>query len=285
MSAAMPWIKLYTEMLDDPKIGKLPDAMKWRFVQLVLLAGECDAEGCIANGDVALTVDEVAWRLRLNAEQLATDIAALKKISLMSDDDGTICVVNFTKRQGRPQGERQQRWRENQKHKRAADKEAKYEPDNTPKNDVTDERTHVIDDTTMTRRPRVEESREEKSAAVAAPKSRTMKTSTAEQPTRERDPFFDKLAELTQTNPKLQGALIGKTKRDLLGVDATLEQVSHFAEWWRCVDWRGKQKQPPTLPQVVSEWEKAMLWQAIPDTSGTDDKFTTPNGKVVNRAS
>lgn len=284
MSAAMPWIKLYTEMLDDPKIGKLSDAMKWRFVQLVLLAGECDAEGCIANGDVALTVEEVAWRLRLDAGQLAADIAQFKKIGLISDDDETLCVVNFTKRQGRPQGERQQRWRENQKNKRAADKQAAKEPDNTPPDDISIQRTPVIDDRTMTRRPRVEERREEKSTANAVQTPSKMKTSTDEHQTRQPDPFFDKLAEITQTNPKLQGALIGKTKRDLLGVDATLEQVNHFAEWWRCVDWRGKQKQPPTLPQVVSEWEKAKLWQAIPDTSGTDDKFTTPNGKVVNRA-
>ncbi len=178
MSAAMPWVKLYTEMLDDPKIGKLPDAMKWRFVQLVLLAGECDAEGCIANGDVALTIGEVAWRLRLDETQLAADIEHFKKIGLVSDDDNTLCVVNFTKRQGRPQEDKRAAWRERQARKRAADgantKTPPPPPEPGPPNDANMSHSalgNVTRDSRVSHAPRVEESREDKKDIAAKPAS------------------------------------------------------------------------------------------------------------------
>jgi hypothetical protein len=41
----MLWIKLYTDMLDDTKLHKLPETLKWRFVQLLLLAGAVRRRG------------------------------------------------------------------------------------------------------------------------------------------------------------------------------------------------------------------------------------------------
>ena len=50
-------IKLYVEMLDDPKVGLLPDAVKWRWVSSLLLAGELNEDGYLPD------INDAAWRL------------------------------------------------------------------------------------------------------------------------------------------------------------------------------------------------------------------------------
>src|SRR3990167_474290 len=95
----MPWVKLYTEALDDPKLGRLPDSLKWRFVQFVMLAGECDAEGYLISGSEPMTVQDLAWRLRIDEKQLEEDTAALSLAGLIVNDDGAWLIVNFSKRQ------------------------------------------------------------------------------------------------------------------------------------------------------------------------------------------
>ena len=102
--ASMPWIKLYTEMLDDPKLGRLDAATKWHFVSLCLLAGECDSNGYLVNGKAALTVGDIAWRMRESPETMMASMEALHDVGVLRcEDDGTWYVVNFEKRQGRPQ--------------------------------------------------------------------------------------------------------------------------------------------------------------------------------------
>ena len=44
IASRMPWIKLYTNPIDDPRPGCLSDDYKWRCVQLMVLAGGGDAE-------------------------------------------------------------------------------------------------------------------------------------------------------------------------------------------------------------------------------------------------
>lgn len=43
--ASKYWIKLYHEILDDHKMGRLPDRLWRRVIELILLAGEQDDEG------------------------------------------------------------------------------------------------------------------------------------------------------------------------------------------------------------------------------------------------
>lgn len=157
-TTSMPWVKLYREIIDDPKLGRLDDSTKWRFIQLIVLAGESDADGCLTNGDAPLNPADIAWRLRADAAKVAADIEQLKQIGVIQDQDGTLCVANFTKRQGTPQSERQRRWRENQKAKRSKSKDDKTDD----ADDVDHGAKSVIDDATMTRRPREEKRREEK---------------------------------------------------------------------------------------------------------------------------
>lgn len=65
------WIKLYVEMLDDPKVGLLPDAVKWRWVSALLLAGELNEDGFLPD------INDAAWRLHTNVETLQGEMRTL----------------------------------------------------------------------------------------------------------------------------------------------------------------------------------------------------------------
>lgn len=168
MSASMPWVKIYTEILDDPKMMDLSTSAKWRFVQFIALAGEFDMSGLLTDGDNPMSVKKIAWRLRETAETIQGDLDQLKAAGLMSESDGAICVVNFAARQGRPQSERQKQWRERKRIEREKDKTA-------PGSDVTPAPvqpvTDVTRDVTVTRRPRIEKNRvdKDKDKEIGAP--------------------------------------------------------------------------------------------------------------------
>jgi len=134
-SSSMPWIKLYTDILDDPKLGRLSIGAKWYFVALCTLAGECDAEGYLVNGDEALTINDIAWRLRENQDSLTAGMEELNKAGLLCmDDDDAWFVTNFAKRQGRPQHEKRALWRERKRKQADAQEEidaADQEPEET----------------------------------------------------------------------------------------------------------------------------------------------------------
>ena len=118
ITSSMPWIKLYTEMLDDVKLSRLSDAQKWRFVQLLLLAGECDAEGALVTGDSPMTTEDVTWRLRIDTQTLVTDLEKLTELGLVHIEDGAIIITKFANRQGPTQAEKREQWKKRQKERR-----------------------------------------------------------------------------------------------------------------------------------------------------------------------
>ena len=116
VSSSMPWVKLYTEMLDDPKIGRLSPALRWRFIELILIAGECDADGYL----IGMSLQDIAWRLRTSDEELQKNLDLLAAVGLIQLDGDTWLVINFAKRQGRPQSVKRQQWHEAQNRRRDA---------------------------------------------------------------------------------------------------------------------------------------------------------------------
>ena len=101
------WIKLYHEILDDPKMGKLSDRLWRRTIELFLLAGDADKNGELPK------LDDIAWRLRLSPEFLESDLVELAKVGIVSHSEGRYSVTNFIKRQtAASNAERQAQYRE-----------------------------------------------------------------------------------------------------------------------------------------------------------------------------
>ena len=100
------WIKLYVEILDDPKIGKLTPWLKWRFMELLLVAAESDGSGLLA------PVVDIAWRLRVTEDDLIKSLRTLSEIGVVRLIGDRWMVTNFEKRQAKMTGaERVQEYR------------------------------------------------------------------------------------------------------------------------------------------------------------------------------
>lgn len=92
------WIKLYVEMLDDPKVGLLPDSVKWRWVSVLLQAGELNEDGYLPD------VNDMAWRLHTNVETLQGEMRTLAGRGLVElrehgEGDERWFITAFAKRQ------------------------------------------------------------------------------------------------------------------------------------------------------------------------------------------
>lgn len=91
--ASKYWIKLYHEILDDPKMGRMSDVLFARCIKIFLLAGEHNQAGKLP------PVDDMAWRLRTNPEQLESDLIELQKIGIVRLTDTGWIVCKFAERQ------------------------------------------------------------------------------------------------------------------------------------------------------------------------------------------
>ncbi len=226
-SSGMPWIKLYNEFLDDPKIGRLSDSSQLLFIKLLLVAGECDAEGALVNGDVSLSIGDLAWRLRLDETALDMSLIDLQREGLIDLAASTYTVVNFSKRQGRPQSVKREQWRERQQRKR---------------DDVADERS-VTGDTDVSHAPRerVEESREDKSREDKTPNgAATPPKPPPDKPLREDQLMWNALLEtchIKRVTSKTRGQLNTLIKW-LRGEGYTVGDVRNFGLYWESDAWK-----------------------------------------------
>lgn len=97
------FIKLFHEVLHDPKMGRLTDDLWRRTIEVFLLAGEYAAARHLSaskNDGLLPPVNDMAWTLRLSIEKLESDLAALEKCNIVGKTiGGQWIVVNFTKRQ------------------------------------------------------------------------------------------------------------------------------------------------------------------------------------------
>ena len=148
--ASMPWVKMYTEILNDHKLRELRDGTKWRFVQMMLLAGEFDQEGFIPMG-----FDDLVWRLHVDDGRLLDDLDALEAAGLIEIVEGGHNVVNFSKRQGRSQTEKREQWKERQKRHRDKEKDVTGDKNNvTPLEESRGEEIRVDKDIEERKRKR-----------------------------------------------------------------------------------------------------------------------------------
>ena len=72
------WIKLYHEILRDPKMCRLSDRLYRRAIELFLLAGETAQDGRLPS------VDDMAWELRVDEFDLRNDLADLRDLEIVT---------------------------------------------------------------------------------------------------------------------------------------------------------------------------------------------------------
>ena len=148
--AGMPWVKLYVDFLDDHKIGMLDPSVQLFFVKLLLLVGDCDAEGYLVNGVTPIESQHIAWRLRMPKSDVDSALACLVAAELIEYDDGIIVLPAFQKRQGRSQSDKRELWRQRKAKQRGQER------------DEAECHAGVTRDAPVSPTPRGEESRVEK---------------------------------------------------------------------------------------------------------------------------
>jgi hypothetical protein len=103
------WIKLYMEILDDATFGTLPEFIKWRAIELFLVAGENGNDGLLP------PVARLAWRLRLEEVKIAETLSALTEVGVVHETPQGWVVTHFKERQYSESYERMKRYRERNK--------------------------------------------------------------------------------------------------------------------------------------------------------------------------
>lgn len=87
------WIKLYTEILNDPKVGRLSYQLRWRFTEALLLAGAQEDNGYLPD------TTDAAFMAHCSERDMIADWRALADAGLLAETPDGWLVVNFAKRQ------------------------------------------------------------------------------------------------------------------------------------------------------------------------------------------
>lgn len=99
----LPWMKMWLEALDDPKLTRMSLAERGAWWGLCQLAKRCEAGGKIIAGGEGLTIDEIADALHIKTTE---DRQALESMIKKMENRGSLAwngsilfVVNLEKRQ------------------------------------------------------------------------------------------------------------------------------------------------------------------------------------------
>lgn len=96
------WVKLYTEIIDDPDMASLSWAHRGVWSAFLALAGKLDArdDDELETGELA-DIGRVAWYLRCTTDELSDAVAEFTKRGMVDERDGVLFLTNYAKRQKR----------------------------------------------------------------------------------------------------------------------------------------------------------------------------------------
>ena len=87
------WMKLWFDILRDPKMGMLPDRLWRRVIELFLIAGQHGEEGLLPD------VSTIAWQLNKPVASINIDLAKIAEVGIVTEyEAGKWLVTNFKKR-------------------------------------------------------------------------------------------------------------------------------------------------------------------------------------------
>lgn len=96
------WVKLYTEIIDDPDQADLTWAQRGVWSALLALAGKLDDRDAQGRETGRLdTAPRVAWYLRCDLVELLEALAKFEQLGMVEKVDGVVCLPNFRSRQER----------------------------------------------------------------------------------------------------------------------------------------------------------------------------------------
>ena len=113
------WLKLFTDLVDEPEFMQLTDKAKAVYFEVYILAGRSDAGGLITSSDKPAKLDQLAWFLRRTIDELQGALDELQNAGLVDLQGGQITVCRFGNEQGPGQDEKRAQWREWQRESRA----------------------------------------------------------------------------------------------------------------------------------------------------------------------
>ena len=100
---SLPWIKMWIEALDDPKLIRLSLAERGAWWGLLKLAEKCEAHGKVVSGSQGMDIEEIAdaLHIKLNGdrEALASMIEKMIERDSLIWNQKTLTIINFERRQ------------------------------------------------------------------------------------------------------------------------------------------------------------------------------------------
>ena len=90
----MRWFRLYTDILDDPKMKYLDDSA-FRFL-ISLLVVACEQE---LDGKITLSKLEISWRVRRHISVVRKCLPLFEKLKIISIENDGLQFINWNKRQ------------------------------------------------------------------------------------------------------------------------------------------------------------------------------------------
>jgi hypothetical protein len=104
-----PWFRMYSSVINDPKVMKLPEATRWHWVACLCVASD--------NGGKLPPAPDLAFLLRMTEQRAAALVVELHRAGLLDKVDGGFAPHNWAGRQYKSDGstERVKRFREKQR--------------------------------------------------------------------------------------------------------------------------------------------------------------------------
>lgn len=113
------WLKLFTDLVDEPEFMQLTDKAKAVYFEVYILAGRSDAGGLVTSSDKPARIEQLAWSLRRSGTDLQTALDELQRAGLVNLDGDQVTVCRFGSEQGPSADEKRAQWREWQRESRA----------------------------------------------------------------------------------------------------------------------------------------------------------------------
>lgn len=90
----MQWFRVYTEIIDDPKMAKMDNSTFRVFIYLLAVASEAGNDG-----KINMTIEDISWRIRTPSDTLILAIKYLSENNIIQTQKNEIIVTNWKKRQ------------------------------------------------------------------------------------------------------------------------------------------------------------------------------------------